>query len=110
MRNQARELVQMVYKATQRIPTEERERLGKLLRNEAVVVSSLLIEGSARMTLEEQTNYFLEAYGSLNKISNYIIAGGQMGHIPAAIAHLVKLQLTKVADTLNALVEEQQKE
>lgn len=109
VRNEARELVQSVYKATQRIPDMYREKLGNELRKEAVNASSLIIEGSSRMSLDEQTNFFLNAYASLNKISNYIILAAQKNVIPPEVAHLVKIRLTSVADTLNKLVAEQQK-
>lgn len=109
VRNKARDLVQAVYKATQRLPVEVREKLGNEMRKEAIHVSTFLIEGSARMSLDEQTEYFLTAYGSLNKISNYVILAGRHNLIHPETAHEIKLLLTEVADTLNKLVEEQQK-
>ena len=80
------------------------------MRNEAVNASTYIAEGTARMTLKEQRDYFLVAYGSLNNVSNLVIVAGKLGYLSPEISHEIKLVLTDIADTLNLLVEEQQKE
>lgn len=110
LRKKARLLVKVIFKATQRLPVKERERLGNKMRNEAVNVSTYIAEGTARTSLDEQRDFFLIAYGSLNNVSNLVIVAGKMGFLTQALSHEIKLLLTDIADTLNLLVEEQQKD
>ncbi len=110
LRKKTRLLVKVIFKATQRLPPSERERLGNKMRNEAVNASTYVAEGTARTSLDEQRDFFLVAYGSLNNISNLVIVAGKLGYLSPALSHEIKLLLTEIADALNLLVEEQQKD
>lgn len=70
-----------VYAATRRLPSDEREGIGRELRCTAIAVASSIAEGSARRSRAEFVQFLYVARGSLSQIETQVMIAADQGLI-----------------------------
>src|SRR5512145_2543472 len=78
----AMDLVEMVYRATIRMPAEERFGLTSQMRRAAVAIPANIAEGQGRRTDGEFLNQLSIAHGSVRELETHVMVAGRLGHIP----------------------------
>ena len=76
------DLVEAVYRATIRMPPEERFGLTSQMRRAAVAIPANIAEGQGRRTDGEFLNQLSIAHGSVRELETHIMLAGRLGHIP----------------------------
>jgi four helix bundle protein len=78
----AMDLVEAVYRATIRMPAEERFGLTSQMRRAAVAIPANIAEGQGRRTDGEFLNQLSIAHGSVRELETHIMLAGRLGYIP----------------------------
>lgn len=78
----AMDLVETVYRATVRMPIEERFGLTSQMRRAAVAIPANIAEGQGRRTDGEFLNQLSIAHGSVRELETHVMVAGRLGHIP----------------------------
>jgi four helix bundle protein len=78
----AMDLVETVYRATIRMPAEERFGLTSQMRRAAVAIPANIAEGQGRRTDGEFLNQLSIAHGSVRELETHVMVAGRLGHIP----------------------------
>ena len=76
------DLVETVYRATIRMPAEERFGLTSQMRRAAVAIPANIAEGQGRRTDGEFLNQLSIAHGSVRELETHVMVAGRLGHIP----------------------------
>ena len=96
-------LTQLVYSATQTFPKEERYGLTSQMRRAAVSVPSNVAEGHARETRGEFVQFLGHARGSLAELDTQLILAQKMRFLAPRAAAELRQQVAKVGKLLNGL-------
>lgn len=100
----AMDLVQLVYKASKKIPDEERYLLTSQLRRSAISIPSNIAEGQARQSTAEFLNFLSIARGSRAELETQIFIAKRLGYLnPATVQELLGLS-EEVSRLLNRLI------
>ncbi|WP_147676792.1 four helix bundle protein [Algibacter pacificus] len=99
----SKELVKLIYILTKEFPSEERFGLTSQLRRAAVSVSSNLAEGTSRQTNKDKAHFSTIAYSSLMEVLNQIIISKELGFIKVSDYQVLRTEIEKIANKLNAL-------
>ena len=86
----AMDLVELVYRASERWPKEERYGLTNQVRREAVSIPYNLAEGQGRTGSNEFLHYLSITHGSLREVETQLLIGHRLGYLgEAALAPLM---------------------
>ena len=75
------ELLQKIYEATKRFPSEELYALTSQLRRSAVSIPSNIAEGYARESKREQIHYLYISLGSLSELETQLIISVKLNYL-----------------------------
>jgi len=75
------DLVEKIYKITQKFPKEEIYSLTSQLRRASVSFPSNIAEGAARSSIKEYMQFLYIAVGSLSEIETQIMIAGRLGYL-----------------------------
>ncbi|HEY6157424.1 MAG TPA: four helix bundle protein [Gemmatimonadales bacterium] len=99
---QAMDLVEATYRATQQFPTTERYGLITQLRRAAVSVASNIAEGHAR-SLGDYLRHLLISGGSLTEMETQFIVSTRLGFLPVAESEALLQSCDQVGRMLGGL-------
>jgi len=99
----SKELVKEVYRLTSNFPNEEKFGLISQLRRAPISVSSNLAEGTSRKTNKDKAHFSTIAYSCLMETLNQIIIAKELGYILDEDYSILRIQIEKVSNKLNAL-------
>ena len=99
----ARDLTKMVYAISNKLPTSEMYGLSNQMKRAAISVVSNIAEGSGRATLKDQANYYQIAFSSIIELINQVIICNDLGFISDEETVLLRNEIEKVSNKLNAL-------
>lgn len=99
----SKELVKMIYSITRKFPEEERFGLISQLRRASISVSSNLAEGTSRKTNRDKAHFSTLAFSSLMEVLNQVILGNELDFISSTDYSILRAQVEKVSNKLNAL-------
>lgn len=77
----AKELVSIVYALIKNFPKEEQYALCDQLRRAVISITSNIAEGSGRMTIKDQSHFYIMAYGSLMEVLAQLDVACDLGYI-----------------------------
>ena len=78
---ESRKLVLMIYQLQNSFPSYEKYGLGDQLRRAAVSVSSNIVEGNYRFSIQEQIRFIEISFGSLMEVYCQLILAFDMNYI-----------------------------
>lgn len=99
----AKELVKLIYILTIEFPGEEKFGLTSQLRRAAVSVASNLAEGTSRQTNKDKAHFSTIAFSSLMEVLNQIIISKELGFIKESDYQILRTEIEKISNKLNAL-------
>ena len=100
---QAIDLVEQVYRLTERFPDREMYGLAVQLRRAAVSVPSNIAEGHTRQHIKEYLNHLSIAQGSLAEIETQLEIAFRLKFIPTDSHQALLTQVTSLPKQLYAL-------
>lgn len=101
---EAMNLAESIYLATQRFPADERYGMVSQLRRAAVSVPSNIAEGQARRTRGEFLHFLGQARGSLAEIGTHVTLALRVRILSNDEANCRQKQIATVGRLLNALM------
>ena len=78
---ESRKLVLIIYRLQNTFPSFEKYGLGDQLRRAAVSVSSNIVEGNYRFSIQEQIRFIEISFGSLMEVYCQLILASDMNYI-----------------------------
>jgi four helix bundle protein len=99
----SKELVKIIYTVTRKFPSEERFGLTSQLRRASISVASNLAEGTSRKTNKDKAHFSTISYSSLMEVLNQIIIAKELDFLETNEYLIIRTQIEKVANKLNAL-------
>ena len=100
----ADELVLYVYRATSRLPVEERYGLQAQIRRAAVGIAASLVEGSARRTTRDYAHFVTIALGSASEVRYLLSVARRLGMLDADVSTGLEARYDELVRGLQALV------
>jgi four helix bundle protein len=97
------DLVEEIYRITERFPAREVYGLASQLRRAAVSIPSNIAEGHAREHIKEYLNHLSIARASLAELETQIEIAIRLKYIPTEQAKAMLERCTSLAKQLNAL-------
>ncbi|HEX4347339.1 MAG TPA: four helix bundle protein, partial [Vicinamibacterales bacterium] len=97
-------LVCRIYKTINSFPLEERYGLQEQLRRAAVSVSAHIVEGSARRSQRDDSNFLNIAAGSAAEARYLCDVSGRLGFMPAGACAQLEDEYREVCGSLHALI------
>jgi four helix bundle protein len=79
------DLVEKVYRLTQKFPAHEAYGLTNQLRRAAVSIPSNIAEGHARQHTKEYLNFLSVTQGSLAELQTQIEIAGRLGYVASSV-------------------------
>jgi len=105
----ARELTKEIYKISKHFPDEEKYTLTSQIRRSCISISSNLAEGSSRTSSKDQAHFSQLAYSSLCELVSQLILSMDLDYIEVSEYVVLKEELNKLANKINALRKSQLK-
>ncbi|HEY3135605.1 MAG TPA: four helix bundle protein [Blastocatellia bacterium] len=99
----AMDLVEKIYRLTQKFPAQEAYGLTNQLRRAAVSIPSNIAEGHARQHTKEYLNFLSVTQGSLAELQTQIEIAGRLGYLPKSSADEVVDDSISLSKQLYAL-------
>ena len=100
----ADELVLEAYALTSRFPPEERYGLQTQIRRAAVSVAANLVEGSARRTTKDYTQFVATALGSASEVRYLVSVARRLVLLPEGEASALESRYDELVRGLQGLV------
>jgi four helix bundle protein len=100
----ADDVVMQVYRATARMPPEERYALQSQIRRAAVSVPTNLVEGSSRQSKNDYLHFVNIALGSASELRYLIDLAKRLGFVSAQEASELDEQLSPLLKGLQRLI------
>ncbi len=97
------DLVEVVYKMTERFPLNEKFGLTNQMRRCAVSISSNLAEGTSRITQKDKSHFSTIAFSSAMELLNQIIISRRLNFIDDDAYEKLRAQLLMISNKINAL-------
>ncbi|KAB1069165.1 four helix bundle protein [Tamlana haliotis] len=99
----SKELVKIIYQVTRNFPSEEKFGLTNQLRRASISVASNLAEGTSRNTNKDKAHFTTIAFSSLMEVLNQIIIAKELNFIDDNNYQVIRSEIEKIANKLNAL-------
>jgi len=99
----SKELVKLIYLTTRNFPPEEKFGLTNQLRRASVSVASNLAEGTSRITNKDKAHFSTMAFSSLMEVLNQIIISKELNFIEEKDYQIIRIEIEKISNKLNAL-------
>jgi four helix bundle protein len=99
----SRKLTVIIYKITDKFPSEEKFGLTNQLRRAAVSIASNIAEGSSRSSYKEQVRFLEIAYGSLMEVYTQLCIAIDLSYSSKEGIQEVNLLIKEISNKLNAL-------
>lgn len=99
----SKELVKLIYLVTKDYPNEEKFGLTNQLRRASVSVASNLAEGTSRKTNKDKSHFTTLSFSSLMEVLNQIIIAKGLGFINQNNYQIIRTEIEKISNKLNAL-------
>jgi four helix bundle protein len=100
----AMDLVESVYRITEKFPRREMYSLADQLRRAAVSVPSNIAEGQAHRSRREFAHFLQHARGSLAEIETQLLIASRLRYIDESLVGPVLKQVAEVGRIVNGLV------
>jgi four helix bundle protein len=101
---QSMDFVVEIYKATERLPSEEIYGLTNQVRRAAVSIPCNIAEGAARQTRKEFTNVLHIAQGSLSEVDTQIEIASRLGYLDAECRERLDSKMAPIDKMLTGLI------
>lgn len=98
------ELMQAIYRATQKFPADEIYGLSSQLRKAAVSVTSNIAEGKGRSSDKELLQFLSRARGSIYELQTQLEIAGSLGYLSPVNRQNLSQQASDVARMLNGMI------
>lgn len=98
------ELVKLIYKVCEILPSEEKFGLKSQLTRAAISIPSNIAEGSSRNSEVEFKRFLEIAIGSLFEVETQLIISKELGFIPEKELENIFILLEKEAKMINSLI------
>lgn len=99
----AKELVKLIYLVTKEFPSEEKFGLTNQLRRASISVASNLAEGTSRKTSKDKFHFTTLSFSSLMEVLNQIIIAKELNFINEDNYQIIRTEIEKISNKLNAL-------
>ncbi|WP_047545874.1 four helix bundle protein [Psychroserpens sp. Hel_I_66] len=96
-------LFKLIYKITDKFPSEEKFGLISQLRRASVSISSNLAEGTSRKTKNDKAHFTTMSFSSTMEILNQLIISKDLNFITEDNYTLARQKIEKTSNMLNAL-------
>jgi four helix bundle protein len=101
---QSMDFVVEIYKATERLPSQEIYGLTNQVRRAAVSIPCNIAEGAARQTSKEFTNFLHIAQGSLSEVDTQIELAGRLRYLDAECRERLDSKMAPIDKMLTGLI------
>ena len=99
----SKELIKLIYKVTKDFPSEEKFGLTNQLRRASVSIASNLAEGTSRNTNKDKAHFTTLSFSYLMEVLNQIIIARELDFLNEENYQILRLEIEKVSNKLNAL-------
>ena len=99
----SKELIKLIYNVTKEFPSEEKFGLTNQLRRASVSIASNLAEGTSRHTNKDKAHFTTLSFSSLMEVLNQIIIARELDFLNEENYQILRLEIEKVSNKLNAL-------
>ena len=106
---ESRKLVLMIYRLQNTFPSFEKYGLGDQLRRAAVSVSSNIVEGNYRFSIQEQIRFIEISFGSLMEVYCQLILASDMNYVDEYQLSECKTVIEKIRQMLIAMCNQKKK-
>jgi four helix bundle protein len=106
---ESRKLVLMIYRLQNTFPSFEKYGLGDQLRRAAVSVSSNIVEGNYRFSIQEQIRFIEISFGSLMEVYCQLILASDMNYFDEYQLSECKTVIEKIRQMLIAMCNQKKK-
>jgi four helix bundle protein len=93
----------MVYELSKKLPAPEMYGLSSQMKRVAISVVSNIAEGSGRTTLKDLAHFYQIAFSSIIELLTQLIICNDLGFISDAETILIRKEIEKVSNKINAL-------
>ena len=99
----SKELIKLIYIITKDFPNEEKFGLTSQLRRASVSIASNLAEGTSRKTNKDKAHFTTLSFSSLMEVLNQIIIARELNLIDENNYQILRTDIEKISNKLNAL-------
>jgi len=99
----SKELVKLIYKITKSFPDEEKFGITSQLRRASISIASNLAEGTSRNTNKDKAHFTTLSFSSLMEVLNQIIITKELNFISEDNYQVVRSEIERISNELNAL-------
>ncbi|WP_142785749.1 four helix bundle protein [Changchengzhania lutea] len=99
----SKELIKLIYIITKDFPSEEKFGLTSQLRRASVSIASNLAEGTSRKTNKDKAHFTTLSFSSLMEVLNQIIIARELNFIDKNNYQILRTEIEKISNKLNAL-------
>ncbi|ULC58500.1 four helix bundle protein [Flaviramulus sp. BrNp1-15] len=99
----SKELVKLIYLITKEFPSEEKYGLTNQLRRASISIASNLAEGTSRNTNKDKAHFTTLSFSSLMEVLNQIIIAKELDFLNEENYQIIRLEIEKISNKLNAL-------
>ena len=96
-------LVKLIYLITKEFPSEEKYGLTNQLRRASISIASNLAEGTSRNTNKDKAHFTTLSFSSLMEVLNQIIIAKELDFLNEENYQIIRLEIEKISNKLNAL-------
>jgi hypothetical protein len=104
VRYHSRELIKVVFQATESFPKNDPDGIGPALPKKALGISSFLTHGTVKSDKEEQNEDFLTVMAELREVLKLITIAHHLRYCVDRHKAIVRLAIANVIDHLDKLV------
>ena len=99
----SRKLTLLIYKSTEKFPTEEKFGLTRQMRRATISVSSNIAEGTSRQSMKDQARYSEMAFGSLMELLNQAVLAFDLKYFNESELVEIRINIDHVGYKLDGL-------
>lgn len=99
----SKELIKLIYIITKDFPNEEKFGLTSQLKRASVSIASNLAEGTSRKTNKDKAHFTTLSFSSLMEVLNQIIIAKDLNLIDENNYQILRTEIEKISNKLNAL-------